>query len=490
MIASESQVQELLKAIRPIAQHGAQLPVQIASVTDDSRKVAHHTLFVAIAGTKTDGHDYIETAIQKGATVIVHQSDCETYHPEICYWQVADSATAFGEIASAYYQHPSKKLQLVGVTGTNGKTSVATFLYHLVENMGRKAGLISTVENRVHDTVYPTEFTTPTPLELQKLLAEMVSQGCEYVFMEVSSHALVQKRTAGTHFVGGIFTNLTRDHLDYHGSFLAYRDAKKSFFDHLPATSFALSNLDDPNGEFMLQNTKARKEYYSLKNRAFVSCALLSQSLEAMQLRFGEIELHVPLLGRFNAYNISVVYGAAILLGFDAWEVQRALTLLRPVRGRLDYKLLADRLAIVDFAHTPDALEKVLSTLTELKPKGADIITVMGAGGDRDQGKRPQMGAAAARYSQRLILTSDNPRHEDPEVIIQQIYDGIPPKLQSMVLCNPDRREAIRTAVALSRKGDFILVAGKGHENYQQVGDVKSSFNDAVELQKALESLK
>ena len=318
----------------------------------------------------------------------------------------------------------------------------------------------------------------------------MVSQGCEYVFMEVSSHALVQKRTAGTHFVGGIFTNLTRDHLDYHGSFLAYRDAKKSFFDHLPATSFALSNLDDPNGEFMLQNTKARKEYYSLKNRAFVSCALLSQSLEAMQLRFGEIELHVPLLGRFNAYNISAVYGAAILLGFDAWEVQRALTLLRPVRGRLDYKLLADRVAIVDFAHTPDALEKVLSTLTELKPKLAEIITVMGAGGDRDQGKRPQMGAAAARYSQRLILTSDNPRHEDPEVIIQQIYDGIPPKLQSMVLCNPDRREAIRTAVALSRKGDFILVAGKGHENYQQVGDVKSSFNDAVELQKALESLK
>lgn len=490
MIASESQVQELLKAIRPIAQHGAQLPVQIASVTDDSRKVDHNTLFVAIAGTKTDGHDYIETAIQKGATLIVYQRDCEQYHPEICYLQVADSATTFGEIASAYYQHPSKKLQLVGVTGTNGKTSVATFLYHLVENMGRKAGLISTVENRVHDTVYPAEFTTPTPLELQKLLAEMVSQGCEYVFMEVSSHALVQKRTAGTHFVGGIFTNLTRDHLDYHGSFLAYRDAKKSFFDHLPATSFALSNLDDPNGEFMLQNTKARKEYYSLKNRAFVSCALLSQSLEAMQLRFGEIELHVPLLGRFNAYNISAVYGVAILLGFDAWEVQRALTLLRPVRGRLDYKLLADRVAIVDFAHTPDALEKVLSTLTELKPKLAEIITVMGAGGDRDQGKRPQMGAAAARYSQKLILTSDNPRHEDPEVIIQQIYDGVPPKLQSMVLCNPDRREAIRTAVALSRKGDFILVAGKGHENYQQVGDVKSSFNDAVELQKALESLK
>lgn len=472
-----------------LANRRGKCPETVAAVTADSRRVVVGGCFVALVGTSVDGHDYIDKAIAAGAALIVHQYDLAHYVEGVAYLQVPDTGEAFGVIAGNLYGNPSRKLKLVGVTGTNGKTSVATFLYRLVELMGERAGLVSTVENRVHDRVLPTQFTTPAPLELQELLAQMVAAGCHYAFMEVSSHALAQQRVAGVYFAGGIFTNLTRDHLDYHGTVQAYRDAKKLFFDHLPQGSFALSNADDPNGAFMLQNCKARKEYYSLTRLAYVRCELLSQELEGMLVRLNGVELHLPLLGRFNAYNISAVYGAACLLGFDPAEVQRLLTLLRPVRGRLEYMPIAGRVGVVDFAHTPDAIEKVLETLTDILPRGASIIGVIGAGGDRDHGKRPLMAAAAVRYCAKLILTSDNPRHESPDAIIEQMFEGIPKGERVRVIRNADRREAIRTAVALSSPRDFILVAGKGHEVYQQVGDDKLPFDDVTELRKALEAM-
>lgn len=487
-IVKHTAVSDLLAGITVLEQHGT-FPTHLADVTSDSRKVVQGCAFVALAGTMVDGHEFIDKAIAQGAKLIVHQQACKEYTEGVAYLQVEDTADVFGRMVGNLYGNPSKQLKLVGVTGTNGKTSVATFLYHLAEAMGEKAGLISTVENRIHTEVEPTAFTTPAPHELHELLARMVAEGCHYAFMEVSSHALVQRRVASVHFAGAIFTNLTRDHLDYHGTFQAYRDAKKMFFDMLPSTSFALSNLDDPNGTFMLQNCKARKEYYSLTNLAYVKCELVSQELDGMQLRLNGVDLYLSLLGRFNAYNISAVYGAACLLGFAPMEVQRVLTLLRPVRGRLEYCVLADRVGIVDFAHTPDALEKVLDTLAAILPKGAVIIGVIGAGGDRDAGKRPLMAAAAIKYCKKLVLTSDNPRHEKPEDIIAQMYEGIPTELRAKVFCNTDRREAIRMAVALSSKGDFVLVAGKGHEAYQQIGDEKFPFDDATELRSALEKI-
>lgn len=477
---------ELLVGVNVLSRRG-ESPDAISVLAADSRRVVAGGCFVALVGTNSDGHDYIDKAIESGAALIVHQRELAQYADGVAYLQVTDTAEAFGVMASNLYGNPSRKLKLVGVTGTNGKTSVATFLYRLVQLMGERAGLISTVENRVHDRVLPTQFTTPAPLELQELLAQMVAAGCRYAFMEVSSHALVQQRVAGVHFAGGIFTNLTRDHLDYHGTVQAYRDAKKLFFDHLPQTSFALSNADDPNGAFMLQNCKARQEYYSLTRLAYVRCELLSQELEGMFVRMNGVELHLPLLGRFNAYNISAVYGAACLLGFDPAEVLRLLTLLCPVRGRLEYMPIAGRVGVVDFAHTPDAIEKVLETLTDILPRGASIIGVIGAGGDRDHGKRPLMAAAAIKYCSKLLLTSDNPRHESPADIIDQMFEGIPEGERARVLRNVDRREAIRTAVSLSSPGDFILVAGKGHEAYQQVGDEKFPFDDVTELRKALE---
>ena len=487
-LVKHTAVTDLLAGVTVIRQHGS-LPSAVADITADSRKVVAGGAFVAIAGTQTDGHEFIEKAIAQGARLIVHQQECKNYSEEVAYLQVPDSAVALGVMVGNFYGNPSKQLKLVGVTGTNGKTSIATFLYHLVEEMGEKAGLISTVENRIHSEVEPTAFTTPAPHELHELLARMVAAGCRYAFMEVSSHALVQHRVAGVFFAGGIFTNLTRDHLDYHGTLQAYRDAKKMFFDALPPTSFALSNLDDPNGTFMLQNCKARKEYYSLTNLAYVKCELLSQELAGMHLRINGADLYLPLLGRFNAYNISAVYGAACLLGFVSAEVLRVLTLLRPVRGRLEYCVIQNRVGVVDFAHTPDALEKVLDTLTAILPKGASIIGVVGAGGDRDSGKRPLMAAAAIKYCKKLVLTSDNPRHENPEDIIAQMYEGIPSELRANVFCNVDRREAIRMAVALSSQGDFVLVAGKGHEAYQQIGDEKFPFDDVTELRLALEKI-
>ena len=488
-LVKHTAVTDLLAGVAVIRQHGS-LPSAVADVTADSRKVVTGGAFVAVAGTQTDGHKFIEKAIAQGAKLVVHQRECKNYSEGVAYIQVEDSAVALGVMVGNLYGNPSKQLKLVGVTGTNGKTSVATFLYHLVEQMGEKAGLISTVENRIHTEVEATAFTTPAPHELHELLARMVAAGCRYAFMEVSSHALVQHRVAGVFFAGGIFTNLTRDHLDYHGTLQAYRDAKKMFFDALPPTSFALSNLDDPNGTFMLQNCKAHKEYYSLTNLAYVKCELLSQELAGMHLRINGADLYLPLLGRFNAYNISAVYGAACLLGFEPTEVLRVLTLLRPVRGRLEYCVIQGRVGVVDFAHTPDALEKVLDTLTAILPKGASIIGVVGAGGDRDSGKRPLMAAAAIKYCKKLVLTSDNPRHEKPENIIAQMYEGIPSERRANVFCNVDRREAIRMAVALSTQGDFVLVAGKGHEAYQQIGDEKFPFDDVTELRLALEQIR
>lgn len=483
-----SAVSDLLAGITLVAQQGT-LPSVVTDVIADSRRVVRGCAFVAIPGTQVDGHQFIDHAIQQGAQLIIHEAACARYADGVAYLRVADSAEVFGRMVGNLYGNPSQQLKLVGVTGTNGKTSVATFLYELLESMGEKAGLISTVENRIHTSVEPTSFTTPAPHELQELLSRMVAAGCRYAFMEVSSHALVQRRVAGVHFTGGIFTNLTRDHLDYHGTVQAYRDAKKLFFDMLPASSFALSNLDDPNGTFMLQNCKARKEYYSLSNLAYVKCELISQELEGMHLRLNGIELYLSLLGRFNAYNVSAVYGAACLLGLDSMKVLRLLTLLRPVRGRLEYSVLAGRVGIVDFAHTPDALEKVLETLTAILPREASIVGVIGAGGDRDAGKRPLMASVAIRFCKKLVLTSDNPRHEKAEDIIAQMYEGIPTEERAKVYCIADRREAIRMATALSNKGDFILVAGKGHEAYQQIGDKKFPFDDVTELRAALKQI-
>ncbi len=482
------ETRHLFAGVKILAQQG-ELPIEVLDIVSDSRKVVSGSLFVAVRGVNSDGHVYIPRAIQAGATLIVYESPLAEFTAGICYLQVEDSAETLGILASNYYGNPSSQFKVVGVTGTNGKTSVATFLYHLMEQMGLRAGLISTVENRVHNKIYSTNYTTPTPLELQALFAEMLAAGCEYAFMEVSSHALVQRRVAGVHFAGGIFTNLTRDHLDYHETFSAYRDAKKLFFDMLPRDSFALSNGDDANGEYMLQNCVARKEYYSLTKLAFVKCDLVSQELEGMAVRLNGTEVQLQLLGKFNAYNISAVYGAALLLGFDGMELLRQISLLRPVRGRVEYLPIAGRVGVVDFAHTPDALEKVLETLQAILPPGASIIGVIGAGGDRDAGKRPQMAATAVRYCRQLILTSDNPRHESPEAIIAQMYEGILPEDRDRVLRNVDRREAIRMAVALSCKGDFLLIAGKGHEAYQQIGDEKFPFDDIAELRKALEAI-
>lgn len=453
--------------------------INIVGIESDSRKVGKGGLFVAVRGTQTDGHKYIPVVASAHVAAIVCEELPSAIERGITYIKVADSAEALGRLASAWWGHPSRRLSLVGVTGTNGKTTTATLLYEMARLEGFKAGLLSTVCNYVCDEAIPTTHTTPDPLTLNALLARMVDAGCEYAFMEVSSHAMAQKRVAGLKFLGGIFTNLTRDHLDYHGTVENYMNAKKAFFDMLPSDAFALVNIDDKAGRYMVQNTKAKVFTYSLRSDADYRGRVLETRLDGTLMTLNGRELEVRFTGRFNAYNLTGVYGAAILSGFDPEEVIVNMSRLVPVAGRFQPFISKTGVAaIVDYAHTPDALVNVLDTIREIVGPQGEIITVVGAGGNRDHGKRPMMAQEAACRSDQLILTSDNPRFEDPEAIIADMKAGLNADELSRTLCITDRREAIARAVAMAKPGNVILIAGKGHEPYQEVNGVRHHFDD------------
>ncbi|MCR5646411.1 MAG: UDP-N-acetylmuramoyl-L-alanyl-D-glutamate--2,6-diaminopimelate ligase [Bacteroidales bacterium] len=461
--------------------------LDITKVSFDSRQVEPGTLFFAVRGTQSDGHDYIDKAVEQGASAVICETMPSSLKEGVTYIRVDDSAYVLGVGAANFYGNPSKKLKLTGVTGTNGKTTIATLLYRLFTDAGYACGLLSTIENIIDHEVVPATHTTPDPVELNALLRRMVDKGCEYAFMEVSSHAIDQHRIAGLQFAGGIFTNLTHDHLDYHKTMANYRNAKKKFFDDLPAEAFALTNLDDKNGAVMLQNTKAKKLGYALKHDADFKGTVLESHFDGMVMKVNGIELCTRLVGGFNASNILAIYGAAISLGFDKDELLVEISKLNGANGRFDMVHSETGIVgIVDYAHTPDALENVLKTINEVRKKGQGLITVAGCGGNRDATKRPEMAAVAVKLSDRVILTSDNPRNEDPEEIIRQMKAGIEAAEMGKVLSITDRREAIRTAVALAKKGDIILLAGKGHEDYQIIKGEKRHFDDKEELSKAL----
>ena len=475
-------MQALLQAIE-IEETAGPVNRPVTGIQSDSRKVENGFLFVAVSGTAVDGHAYIPAAVAKGAAAVVCERLPEEREENCAYIKVKDSADALGKLASAWNGYPSRNLTLVGVTGTNGKTTVATVLYELFRQLGHKAGLLSTVCNYIDGRPVKATHTTPDPLELNALLAEMVQAGCEYVFMEASSHAIDQKRISGLEFDGGIFTNLTRDHLDYHKTVEAYLKAKKKFFDDLPAGAFALTNADDKSGWVMLQNTAAKKLAYSLRTLADFKGKIIESLIQGTDLEVNGREVFVRFVGKFNAYNLLAVYGAAVALRKDPEEVLVALSSLHPVAGRFEtIPSPAGYTGIVDYAHTPDALANVLTAIREVLPDEARVITVVGAGGDRDKGKRPLMAKEAARLSDRLILTSDNPRSEVPEEIIRDMEAGLDGADKKRTLCITDRAEAIKTAVMLAQKGDVILVAGKGHEDYQEIQGVKHHFDDREKL--------
>lgn len=452
---------------------------EITGIQADSRMVVAGNLFVAVRGTAVDGHSFIAGAIEKGVTAIVCEEIPSNLETTCTFIQVKDSADALGKLASAWYGFPSEQLILIGVTGTNGKTTTATLLYELFRKLGHKAGLISTVCNYIDGEAVPTEHTTPDSLTLNELLARMVDAGCEYAFMEVSSHAVDQRRISGLAFDGAIFTNLTRDHLDYHKTVDNYLKAKKGFFDGLPTTAFALTNIDDKAGSVMLQNTAARKLTYSLRTLADFKAKILEAHFEGTDLLINDKEVMVHFVGRFNAYNLLAVYGAAVTLGEDPEEVLVGLSTLHPVSGRFEtIRSVLGYTAIVDYAHTPDALSNVLNTIQDVLEGNGRIITVVGAGGNRDKGKRPLMAKEAAEKSDQVILTSDNPRFEEPDDIIQDMVVGLSAADKERTLCITDRTQAIKTAIMLAKKGDVILIAGKGHEDYQEVKGVKHHFDD------------
>lgn len=462
--------------------------VTITGVQSDSRKVEEGSLFVAVRGTAFDGHAFIENAIRQGARAIVCEeipvvaADLAARYQPV-FVRVNDSAETLGRLLSRWWGDPSSRLTLVGVTGTNGKTTIATLLYEMFRKMGHKVGLLSTVCNYIDGEAVPTDHTTPDPVTLQALLARMVEAGCTYAFMEVSSHAVDQRRISGLTFAGGIFTNLTRDHLDYHKTVENYLKAKKKFFDHLPASAFALTNADDKSGLVMLQNTAARRLTYSLRTPADFKGRIIESRFDGTELQVNGREVIVPFVGRFNAYNLLAVYGAAVTLGKDPEEVLIVLSTLHSVAGRFE-TIASPRgyTAIVDYAHTPDALANVLNSIREVLDGKGRILTVVGAGGNRDKGKRPLMAREAAKGSDRIILTSDNPRFEEPEVIIEEMAAGLAAADKERTLCITDRAEAIKTAAMLAAKGDVILVAGKGHEDYQEVKGVKHHFDDREKL--------
>lgn len=454
----------------------------VGGLTYDSRAVKPGDCFFAVRGTQADGHAFIPAAVAAGAAAVVCEQLPADPAPGVTYVAVPDSAGAMADLAAAFYDYPSRELKLVGITGTNGKTTTATLLYDLVRVLGYKAGLISTVVYRIEGREVEATHTTPDSIRLNALMREMADAGCEFCFMECSSHAIVQERTRGLSFAGGIFSNITHDHLDYHKTFAEYIRAKKRFFDMLPAGSFALTNLDDRNGRVMVQNTAAAVHTYSLRGMADFRCRIVETHLDGMLLRIDGQEVWVGLLGRFNAYNLLAVYGTAVLLGLDRSEVLRVLSTLRPVSGRFEIVRAANgTTAVVDYAHTPDALENVLRTIEEIRTPQQQLLVVCGCGGDRDRTKRPEMAAMAVKYAATAIFTSDNPRHEDPESILDEMVAGLPPEARYLRIA--DRGEAIRAAAMLARPGDIVLLAGKGHETYQIVGDERRHFDDRQQIE-------
>lgn len=466
------------------------MEVEVNDIVFDSRKVGQGSIFVALKGTQVDGHSFISTAIEKGALGIV----CETLPEEILegitYVQVTNSSRALGIMASNYFENPSEKIKLVAVTGTNGKTSTVTLLYQLFSEMGYNVGLLSTVENRINEKVLPTTHTTPDALAIQSLLNTMVESGCTHCFMEASSHAIVQERIAGLHLAGAVFTNITHDHLDYHGSFDEYIKAKKKLFDELPKDAFALVNADDKRGMVMLQNCKATHQTFGLKYPADFKAKVISNTLEGLELDINNKQIWFRMIGEFNAYNLLSVYGVSVLLGEEEEEVLMQLSKVRGAQGRFDRISMHGITAIVDYAHTPDALENVLKTIQGVRTGGEQVITVVGCGGNRDKAKRPVMAKIATKYSDKVVLTSDNPRNEEPMTIIREMEAGINPVDFKKTLVIEDRREAIKTAGVLAEKGDIILIAGKGHETYQEVKGVKYPFDDREVVKEMLNLLK
>ena len=469
---------ELLKHVNVVNTLG-DTGVEITGVNIDSRRIEKGHLFVAIPGTQTDGHKYIPKAIELGAAAILCEQMPEEQVEGVTYVVVESTESAVGLVATQFFGDPSRKLKLVGVTGTNGKTTIATLLYNMFRKFGHKCGLLSTVCNYIEDEAIPADHTTPDPIELNRLLAQMVEAGCDYAFMECSSHAIAQKRIGGLKFAGGLFTNLTRDHLDYHKTVENYRDAKKAFFDGLEKDAFAITNADDKNGLYMVQNTKAQVKTYSIRSMADFKAKIIECLFEGMYLDINGKEVGVQFIGKFNVSNLLAVYGAAIMLGKKPEDILVILSTLKSVSGRLEpIRSPEGYTAIVDYAHTPDALENVLNTINEVLNGKGKVITVCGAGGNRDKGKRPIMAQTAAKLSDKVIITSDNPRFEEPQDIINDMLAGLDNKQMKKVVSIADRKEAIRTACMMAEKGDVILIAGKGHEDYQEIKGVKHHFDD------------
>jgi UDP-N-acetylmuramoyl-L-alanyl-D-glutamate--2,6-diaminopimelate ligase len=461
--------------------------VAIAALTFDSRKIEKDSLFIAVKGTQVDGHQYISEVAKKGAVAVLCEDFPADLNEKITYIKVKDTSFAMGIVASNYYNNPSEKLKLVGVTGTNGKTTTVTLLFNLFKILGYKVGLLSTVNNQINNEILPSTHTTPDAIRLNALLNQMVEKGCTHCFMEVSSHAVVQNRIAGIHFTGGVFTNITHDHLDYHRTFDEYIKAKKGFFDMLGNDAFALTNKDDANGPIMLQNTKALKRTYSLRSMADFKCKVVENQFSGLLLNIDNQEVWSKLIGSFNAYNLLAVYSTAILLKEDKTNVLTTLSTLSPVEGRFEYMRTPEGvIGIVDYAHTPDALVNVLKTIMDIRTGNEQVITVVGCGGDRDAEKRPIMAKIACDLSNKVIFTSDNPRSEDPEEIIKQMQKGVDPSSRKKTISITNRSEAIKTACSYAKPGDIILVAGKGHEKYQEIKGVKYDFDDMQVLEENL----
>ncbi|GAB3819305.1 UDP-N-acetylmuramoyl-L-alanyl-D-glutamate--2,6-diaminopimelate ligase [Pontibacter rugosus] len=482
-------LQNILKDVKVLSTQGS-LDVQVQAITFDSRKVEEGVLFVAVRGAQADGHDFISKAEEARAVAVVCEALPAQLQAGITYVQVPDSAEALGQMASSFYEHPSKKLELVGVTGTNGKTTSVTLLHKLFRELGYHVGLLSTVQNQINEEVIPSTHTTPDAVELNRLLAQMVKAGCTHCFMEVSSHAMVQQRVAGLTFAGGVFTNITHDHLDYHGSFDEYIKAKKSFFDMLPKKAFALVNADDKRGAVMVQNTKASTHFFALRKVVDFKGRIIDNTIQGLHLEVDGQEIWCKLIGAFNAYNLLGAYGVAVLLGEDPVEALTVLSSLDSAAGRFDY-LVSDAqiTGIVDYAHTPDALENVLNTIQQIRNPNQKVITLVGCGGNRDAAKRPIMADIACRLSDKVILTSDNPRFEEPQTILEDMQKGVKPLDFKKTLSVLDRKEAIKTACMLAEANDIILVAGKGHETYQEVKGVKHDFDDKKVLREMFQQL-
>lgn len=480
-------LKDILYKVAIEAVHGA-TDVEVNNIHFDSRKIENNDVFVAIKGTLSDGHAFIDKAISLGASVVICEVLPANLLSQITYVQVKDTNEVLAHLATNFYDNPSKKLKLVGVTGTNGKTTIASLLYQMFKKAGYKVGLLSTVKIMVDDVEHKATHTTPDSLTINYYMEQMLKAGCQYCFMEVSSHGVHQKRTEGLEFAGGVFTNLSHDHLDYHDTFAEYRDVKKSFFDHLPKSAFALTNIDDKNGPVMLQNTQARKLTYALKTYADYKAVILENQLTGLQIKINDQEVWTRLIGNFNAYNLLAIYGVAVELGIEKLEALRLLSELESVSGRFQFIVSKEKItAIVDYAHTPDALENVLYTINDIRTKNEELITIVGCGGDRDKTKRPIMAKIATEMSTQAILTSDNPRTEDPAVILSEMEAGISPENFKKFITIQDRKQAIKTACQMAEKGDIILIAGKGHETYQEINGVRHDFDDMQIVKEILE---